>query len=58
MQMGMPVKVSMAVMLVILVTLVMLVLMLLTLMEDNLRLFFLHQTPLQPVLRHTPSCSI
>jgi len=49
MQMGMPVKVSMA---------VMLVLMSLTLMVANLRLFFLRLTPLQPVLRHTPSCSI
>jgi len=26
--------------------------------EANLLLSFLHLTPLQPVLRHTPSCSI
>jgi len=54
-QMAMPVKVLMA---AILVTLATLVLMLLTLMEANLLLSFLHLTPLQPVLRHTPSCSI
>ena len=57
-QMAMPVKVLMAITLVTLVTLVTLatlVLMPLTLMEANLLLSFLHLTPLQPVLRHTPS---
>ena len=60
-QMAMPVKVLMAITLVTLATLATLailatlVLMPLTLMEANLLLSFLHLTPLQPVLRHTPS---